>query len=565
MPRLQYYQDAHHYHAKRLDPPITLRKLQQPVDELLGTGVDVLVFGLGYGDVYFHQSKAGRVVGQNQTEWTSHIDWRIMRMVEGAAALGTDQLRAVIERGKEVGLQVWPSLKMQSCDVREQADGQQADRCGKLKWEAGTAVCIGLKDEAHPRYEWCYDWAHPAVAAAKLAMLREVMEDYGAEGVELDFQFVPWFLRPDQVVAQADAISAFVQSARALADEVSAAQHRQGQIAVSARVFARADANTNCGLDVAGWLAAGWLDAVVCQDPAHLFETRADIRWAVAAATAAGTRTAEVFFRPPRRVYDDRTERPSAEMYRALAQCVAAQGGAGMQFDNFAWPLTDMEYRVLREAAHPSATARLDKLYLCQPAESGKVLEELVDYGGGFGHTVRDSELLAPPPSHRTLPLPLTEGATVSAELLVSDDLAAAAADGALRRPTLTLRFSAFCVDDTVQVALNGAPLPLADAERQDERGLSIALSTNLHGYTQHPMFAAPLGMAAYWFHWALPLDRLREGANTVAVTLVKAEPTARFERALNGVEVRVRYAEVLERPLGLPELSGADRVRPRL
>ena len=119
MPRLQYYQDAHHYHAKRLDPPITLHKLQQPVDELLGTGVDVLVFGLGYGDVYFHQSKAGRVVGQNQTEWTSHIDWRIMRMVEGAAALGTDQLRAVIERGKEVGLQVWPSLKMQSCDVRE--------------------------------------------------------------------------------------------------------------------------------------------------------------------------------------------------------------------------------------------------------------------------------------------------------------------------------------------------------------------------------------------------------------------------------------------------------------
>ena len=36
------------------------------------------------------------------------------------------------------------------------------------------------------------------------------------------------------------------------------------------------------------------------------------------------------------------------------------------------------------------------------------------------------------------------------------------------------------------------------------------------------------------------------------------------FERALDGVEARCRYKEVLERLLGLPEVSGADRVRPR-
>ena len=58
-PRLAYYSDAHHFHAKRLDPPLNVQKLQWPVDELVGTGVDLLVFGLGYGDVYFHQSKIG--------------------------------------------------------------------------------------------------------------------------------------------------------------------------------------------------------------------------------------------------------------------------------------------------------------------------------------------------------------------------------------------------------------------------------------------------------------------------------------------------------------------------
>ena len=41
-PRLIYYNDAHHYHAKRLEPPTNIHKLRWPVDEVLGTGVDLL-------------------------------------------------------------------------------------------------------------------------------------------------------------------------------------------------------------------------------------------------------------------------------------------------------------------------------------------------------------------------------------------------------------------------------------------------------------------------------------------------------------------------------------------
>ena len=50
-PRLIYYNDAHHFHAKRIDPPLTMNKLRRPIDEVLGTGVDLLVMELGYGDV----------------------------------------------------------------------------------------------------------------------------------------------------------------------------------------------------------------------------------------------------------------------------------------------------------------------------------------------------------------------------------------------------------------------------------------------------------------------------------------------------------------------------------
>ena len=95
------------------------------MDELLGTGVDTLIFGLGYSDVFFHQSKVGRVIGQFKEVWENFIDWRIMRMVQSAHEdLGTDQLRVVIDRGRTMGIRVLPSLKMQD----NSAPG--SERCG---------------------------------------------------------------------------------------------------------------------------------------------------------------------------------------------------------------------------------------------------------------------------------------------------------------------------------------------------------------------------------------------------------------------------------------------------
>ena len=90
-PRLIYYNDAHHFHGKRMEPPASIHMLEWPVNEVAGTGVDLLALGLGYGDVYFHQSKVGRVVGQQKEVWENYIDWRIMRMVEEGAKKGTDQ------------------------------------------------------------------------------------------------------------------------------------------------------------------------------------------------------------------------------------------------------------------------------------------------------------------------------------------------------------------------------------------------------------------------------------------------------------------------------------------
>ena len=534
-PRLIYYQDAHHFHAKRLDPPLSIEKLRWPVDELLGSGVDVLAFGLGYGDVYFHDSKVGRVVGQMQDVWNSYIDWRIMRMVQDARELGTDQVREVVTRGKEMGLKVFPSLKLQSCDR------PGSDRCGLLKWHHADEVCMLERDEYHPRYEWCYDYAHPKVREDKLSVLRELMSVYETEGVELDFMFVPKYFKTGEEERQAQLMTDFVGDVGRMADEIGEAQGRK--IVVAARVFHQREANLRLGLDVETWLANGSLDLVVGQVSEQFMDTGAfDVRWMVDAAQPSDTGT---YVRPTRRVYDERTPVPELEMYRAFAQTVRRQGADGLYIGYLRWPFSQVEYDILREMAYPDAFARRDKRYILQPRETGLVLEELVDYQGGYPKKPHRTEDETTDPPERYLPADMVEGETISVPVVVSDDLESARAEGELRPPVLTLRFAQFCVEDDVEFRFNGRVLPTADAEITDELATMMPLSP------RGSPFEGPLGVSAHWFRWKLDTDLLREGKNVVEVEAKRLDKPAGFTRSLNGVEIRTRYKD-FARPQGL-------------
>lgn len=520
LPRLIYYNDAHHFHAKRIDPPVNRFDLQRPVDEVLGTGVGMLILGLGYGDVYFHDSRVGRVVGQEKQTWEHIIDWRIMCMVRDARKLGTDQLREVIRRGREERLPVLPSLKLQ--------DGNRpgSERCGWLKWKRGPSVCIGEADARHPGFEYCYDFSLESVRADKLALVREVLEDYRADGIELDFMFFASYFKQREVEKNIPLMNRFVGQVRGLADEVGRSRNRP--VTVGARVFHRKEENLKVGLDVETWLRQGALDLVVGQVSDQLFEPAVDVGWLVEASRGR----AGVYVRPPLRVYDERTPRPTIEMYRALGQSIRSQGATGLYLGYLRWPLDRKEHRILREMAYPETYQREDKKYFLQPVE-----------GAG---TFTD------PPPKRMLPLELKEGEWARLTVPVADDLKAVAKDGEVRRPRLTLRLQNFPVEDEIRVRFNGRLLPLERFEVTDERALRIPVRL------RRPI-GAPSGFAAHWFRTKLDSGLLKQGENTVEIMVRRLTPTASWTRFVSGVEIQTRYRS-FARPEGI---EGADRIEP--
>ena len=378
-------------------------------------------------------------------------------------------------------------------------------------------MCIGDAGRA----EWCYDYAQEAVQEYKLAIIGELLEGYQPDGLELDFCFDNFYFKKDEIEENAPLMTEFVAKVRALAEEVGARQGRK--IPLMARVHLKEEDNLAVGLDVEAWLRAGSLDWIVGQDANVLVDVGIQAPWLAEVAENAG---AGAYYRPPRRIYDERVGLPSIEMYRALSQTLAWQGYAGMYLGYMPWPLAEREYQILREVAYPQVHARRDKRYLLQPREG-----------------VLDEETSTP---ERQVPEQLLEGETVALDVWVADDVESARRDGEMRSAILTLRFSFFCIEDEIEMRFNGRVLSRAEAEISDERALTIPVQLAGGMAVQ-----APLGFSAHWFRFRLAPEEVRRGANRVEIEVKKLEARAGFVRSINGAEILVRYKDFV-RPEGL-------------
>ena len=75
LPKLIYYHDSRHYLLYRFDPPMRLHQLRKPVDDLIGTGIDTLVYGVGMGQTFLYDTKVGYRFGEKKDFHDHNIIW----------------------------------------------------------------------------------------------------------------------------------------------------------------------------------------------------------------------------------------------------------------------------------------------------------------------------------------------------------------------------------------------------------------------------------------------------------------------------------------------------------
>ena len=75
--RTIYFNDARHYYLFVFDPPMRLEDAWRPVDEVSGTAVDTLVYGVSRGDTgLFFPSEVGMRFGADLQPFQNAYEWR---------------------------------------------------------------------------------------------------------------------------------------------------------------------------------------------------------------------------------------------------------------------------------------------------------------------------------------------------------------------------------------------------------------------------------------------------------------------------------------------------------
>lgn len=491
-PRLIYENDARHHLLYRFAPPLSAHRLRQPVDELLGTGVDTLFYGFIAQQTQPFEAKAGLYWLWHPAERTQVMWWRAGENLKQSIAAGNDPLKIAVERAHEHGIQVltW------------------------LYWEP--------KNPAGDDFSTYSDHADPEVRRRRLETIEEACQRYGLDGIGLNYYVPPIAFsaevgRPTEAPNNPPALNSFFREVRALLDRLG--EDRGQRLGLAARVHPDEAANSAAGLEVRQWLSEGLVDLVVPTLPhpnspqdSALLDTNPALGWLV---EAAGTGGAWVYAPLANAVYDDRHDKTTIEMYRAAATNHLAGGADGLYLDSLPWPHAPEQYQVLREMGYPEVYARKAKHYLLGPRAA-------------------DPGPYAPA---RQLPLTLEEGIAAKVCIFVGDQLAAARRDGELDRVELGVRIVQVGDGDGISFKFNGHVLPLERAKVEWIYGGSVSYTAQ-RGNLPHRIHTH------LWYLFEVPLDALGEGENLLAVTMDHRDDTLLTERVLHAVEIKVFYDE---------------------
>ena len=424
-PKLIHYNDARHYSIYRYEPPMSVHQWRQPVDEILGTEVDTLVYGLGTGETFLHGTEAGLKWGEGVEEHNmSMMWWRATKNLNLALEAGIDPLAVAVERAHEKGRRILGSLRMTE---PTSPDDDNPYMLGRLKRDH-PEIMIGENHPDYPRAAGCADYTRDEVRAERLGVIEEVCGRYGMDGLEFD-PYVGVFFKPSEAREKAPVLTD------------SCGRSGNCSIAWAMRAGNLCAWPPGCALPrkrILPWVwtcapgsrRVSWTSSFPWTE-SFLFDQEMPIGWVVEAAAGPKTPVYPMLGRSP---YDDRHHLPTIEMYRAAAANYRAMGADGLYLLDLPWPHTEREYQVFREMADPDIHLRKKKHYF--PAQREPNAE--------------------PHAPERYLPVDLEEGVPARVPFQVGDRLADAREDGELKGVTLGVRIGHCCPEDEISFRFNG-------------------------------------------------------------------------------------------------------------
>lgn len=170
---------------------------------------------------------------------------------------GLDPYQVWIKRSRERQLSPWLSMRMNDVHSVDDLD----HFLHSTFWRAHPEYWRVPRGSAGPWVNRALNYAHPEVREHQLAFVRELLERYDPDGLELDWMRFGYHLTPGRERDEAAILTAFVREVRTLTGDWS--QKRGRPIRLGVRVPAHPDAAAGLGMEAVRWASEGLVDLIV--------------------------------------------------------------------------------------------------------------------------------------------------------------------------------------------------------------------------------------------------------------------------------------------------------------
>jgi len=256
-PGIVINEDSSHFFTSRPPEMMSLEGLHAFIDQYAGTKVSHLFLNPNAMKASFKSA-------------TREAIWELgdQKMPEGAGKKWMDNARLLHEKGldpyaiwiaraREKGISPWISMRMN--DIHEVPD--TTSYIHSSFWVKNPQFWRVPNDPSGGYMVRALDFGHPEVRAYTMDFLKELLERYDPDGIELDWMRFGWHFKDGEEAAGAEILTQFMRQARELAREWG--EKRGHTIQVAARVPAHPDAAKGLGMDGVRWAKEGLVDLLV--------------------------------------------------------------------------------------------------------------------------------------------------------------------------------------------------------------------------------------------------------------------------------------------------------------
>lgn len=247
-------EDNSHFFSSRPAEAMTLAGVQALVDGYAGSQVTHLFFSPNSMRASF-RSRSREAIWDPVAGVAPTAAWPTnARKLHEA---GLDPYAVWLARSREHGISPWLSMRMN--DVHNVDDPNSY--LHSEFWRSHPEYRRNASGPALPWINRALNYRHDAVRGHQMAFVRELLERYDPDGLELDWMRFAHHLTPGREREEAHVLDAFMREVRALVRAKSAALGRP--VLLGVRVPAHPDAAAGLGMDAVRWAREGLVDLVV--------------------------------------------------------------------------------------------------------------------------------------------------------------------------------------------------------------------------------------------------------------------------------------------------------------